>query len=309
MTKVPKRYIPKGLSNKDKKKQRKELKRSRKQYKQKKYYTRKKIKSFKSKKSPHIIKAIKMYKVDNIKPSRQLAKKTKCSLKSLNRMMQKGQGAYFSSGSRPSQTPHSWGIARLASAITGGKASAVDYKILEEGCKSNSKALKLAKKAVKKYNYGRRKTSKIKLGGDKHYNYNKDKYCKNKRDGKSGCRDCCGVNNNCINICMKGGYNMKETIVKIERAKNPKKKYTVTVKNKKSGKTRKIHFGARDYPQYRDSSPLGLYKHKNHNDFKRMQRYYSRHSGTKKRLKAIDKEKKDNKGKYTPKILSHIYLW
>ena len=305
MATFPKRYVPKHLNKKDKKKQSKELKKSRKDYKKKKYYTRKKVKSFKGSKSKHVIKAMKMYNIDNVKPSKNLAKKTKCSLSSLKKMMKKGQGAYFSSGSRPNQTPHSWGIARLASAITGGKAGAVDYHILEKHCKPSSKALKLAKKSRKKYKYGRRKTAKVTVGGSNG--------CLGEKDGISGCRDCCGDNNSCVNNCMigpmKGGYNMKETIVKFERAKNPKKKYTAFVKNKKTKKIRKIHFGARDYPQYRDSTPLGLYKGKNHNDFKRMQRYYSRHSGTKKRLEAISKEQRENRGKYTPKILSHIYLW
>ena len=69
-------------------------------------------------------------------------------------------GAYYSSGSRPNQTPHSWGIARLASSISGGKAAAVDYNILAEGCKSGSKALKLAKKSRIKNGYGTRKVPK-----------------------------------------------------------------------------------------------------------------------------------------------------
>ena len=65
----------------------------------------------------------------------ELAKASKCKLKGLKRMFKKGQGAYFSSGSRPNQTGHSWGYARMASAITGGKASAVDFKIIEESRK------------------------------------------------------------------------------------------------------------------------------------------------------------------------------
>ena len=275
--KIPKRYIPKGLTKKDKLKQKREILRSRRGYRRtnnkRKYYTRKKISSFKSKKSPHVINAMKMYKVDNVKPSKELAKKTKCSLKSLKKMMKKGQGAYFSSGSRPNQTAHSWGVARLASAITGGKASAVDYHILKDGCKPSSKALKLATSQRKKYKYGRRRIAKRMVGG------------------------------------KKSTYRMKETLVGFEKASNPKKKYTATVRDKKTHKTRKLHFGASDYPQYRDSTPLGLYKKKNHGDFKRMQRYYSRHSGTKHRIEAIEKEKKVSKGYYTPKILSHVYLW
>ena len=101
---------------------------------------------------------------------------------------------------------------------------------------------------------------------------------------------------------------MKESIVNFERGPN-KKKYTAYVKNKKTKKVRKIHFGHTDYQQYRDRTPLGLYKHGNHCTRKRMQRYYSRHSGTKTRGKAIKKEKTKSKFLYTPKILSHIYLW
>ena len=132
------------------KKQKKELKKSRKAYKKGKYHTRKKVKSFKSKVSPHILKARKMYKIEKIRPSTDLAKASKCSLKGLKRMFQKGQGAYFSSGSRPNQTGHSWGYARMASAITGGKASAVDFHIIKDECHKNSRAFKLAKKAKKR---------------------------------------------------------------------------------------------------------------------------------------------------------------
>jgi len=160
---VPKRYIPKSLSNKDKKKQREMLKKSRKMYKKGKYFTRKKVSSFKSKESQHIKNAKKIYKVDDIVPSKELANKTGCSIDSLSQIVKKGQGAYYSSGSRPNQTGHSWGYARLASAISGGKSAAVDFNILKDGCKKNSKALKLAKTAKKKYGYGTRKTPQIKL--------------------------------------------------------------------------------------------------------------------------------------------------
>jgi len=267
-TSVPKRYVPKQLSKKDKKKQGRELKKSREAYKKGKYHTRKKMKSFKSKVSPHIIKARKMYKIDKIKPTRKLAKATKCKLKGLKRMFKKGQGAYFSSGSRPNQTGHSWGYARMASAITGGKASAVDFKIIQENCSKKSRAYKLAKKAYKKYKKGRRRVKQVQIGGRR----------------------------------------MKESIVKFKRGPYPKK-YTAIVKNKKNKKTRKIHFGDRRYQQYKDRTPLKLYKSKNHNTRKRMQNYFNRHSGTKKRGKAIKKEKNKSRGKYNAKILSHVYLW
>jgi len=101
---------------------------------------------------------------------------------------------------------------------------------------------------------------------------------------------------------------MKETIIKFERGP-AKKKYTASIKNKKTKKVRTIHFGASDYAQYKDRTPLKLYAHKNHNTRKRMQNYFSRHSGTKKRGEAIAKEKKKSKGYYNAKILSHKYLW
>ena len=103
MSSVPKRYVPKQLSKKDKTRQKRELIKSRRNYKNGKYYTRKKMRSFKSKPSRHILKARKMYNVDNIKPTIQLAKATKCSLRGLKKRFQKGHGAFFSSGSRPSK--------------------------------------------------------------------------------------------------------------------------------------------------------------------------------------------------------------
>ena len=48
----------------------------------------------------------------------------------------------------------------MASSITSGKAAAVDYNILKEGCKPNSKALKLANKSRKKHKFGQRKVPK-----------------------------------------------------------------------------------------------------------------------------------------------------
>jgi hypothetical protein len=147
---IKKRYLPKNLSRKDYKKQLNMINKSRKLYKKKQYYTRKPLKSFHSKKSQHILNAEKMYNVSKIGANKELSKKTGCSINAFKQIIKKGEGAYYSSGSRPNQTAQSWAIARLASAITGGKASLVDYNILEKGCKSNSKALKLAKKLKSK---------------------------------------------------------------------------------------------------------------------------------------------------------------
>jgi DNA-binding Xre family transcriptional regulator len=136
---------------------------SRKLYKKGIYYTRKHVSSFVSKKSPHILKAERVYNVEKIGATTELAKATGCTKKALSKIINKGEGAYYSSGSRPNQTAQSWGVARLASSITSGKAAAVDYTILEEGCKPNSKALRLAKQARKKYGHGTRRAPKVKV--------------------------------------------------------------------------------------------------------------------------------------------------
>ena len=161
--KIPIRYLPSKLSKKDKSKQMKMLMKSRKLYKNKKYYTRKPLSSYKNKKSNHILNAQKIYGIKNITPNNELAKKTGCSLSALNQIVKKGQGAYFSSGSRPNQTGQSWGLARLASSITAGKAAAVDFKILEKGCDHNKKAFRLAMKSKRKYGHGQSKTKKVKI--------------------------------------------------------------------------------------------------------------------------------------------------
>ncbi len=151
----PKKYVPKNLSKKDKTKQKKMLRRSKRLYKRGEYYEREKVRSFKSKKSPHVKKAEKIYKIDSVAPSKEFAEKTGCSVTGLRAIVKKGQGAYYSSGSRPNQTAHSWGRARLASAVTGGKSSQIDYHILEKYCKKNSKALRLAKRSKFKNNIRR----------------------------------------------------------------------------------------------------------------------------------------------------------
>ena len=141
-----KRYLPDTLSKRDKIRQSKELTKSRRLYKQRKYYTRKTMRSFKSKQSKHLVRARTMYNIDNIRPSRELSRKSGCSLKGLRQIVKKGEGAYYSSGSRPNQTPQSWGYARLASTITGGNASAVDFHILDKECDHHKPAYRLAQK-------------------------------------------------------------------------------------------------------------------------------------------------------------------
>ena len=161
--KINLRYLPKRLSRKDRNTQSKMLLKSRRLYKKGKYYTRRVVPSFKSKKSHFILEAEKIYKVSKIGPTNEVAKATGCSKNALAKIINKGEGAYYSSGSRPNQTAQSWGLARLASSITAGKAAAVDYSILEKGCKTNSKALTMAKKAKRKYGHGTRRVPKVKI--------------------------------------------------------------------------------------------------------------------------------------------------
>ena len=163
LIKFPTRYLPKVLTKKDKKSQFNMLLKSKKLYKKNKYYTRKKLPSYKNKKSNHILNARKIYNIKNIAPNKELAQKTGCTLSALNQIVKKGEGAYYSSGSRPNQTPQSWGLARLASSLTSGKAAAVDYDIIKKGCSHNKKAFILANKSRKKYKYGHSKTQKTSI--------------------------------------------------------------------------------------------------------------------------------------------------
>ena len=158
MVMVPIRYLPRGLTKKDRAKQARMLTRSRNLYKKHEFYTRKRVPSFHSKTSKHIKNARKIYNIQEIKPSKELSQKTGCSLAALQKIVSKGEGAYYSSGSRPNQTAQSWGYARLASSITGGKAAAVDYDILESGCDHSKTAFILANKSRKKHKF---KTQKV----------------------------------------------------------------------------------------------------------------------------------------------------
>ena len=135
--------------------------------------------------------------------------------------------------------------------------------------KYNMKGVRKTRKTYKKYHKGRKRVKQVQIGG---------------------------------------GIKMKEKIIKFKKGPG-KKKYTAFVKNISTRKVRKIHFGHKDYQQYRDSTKLKLYTRKNHGDIKRMRRYFSRHSGTKKRGDAIKKEKIKSNGFFNAKILSHIYLW
>ena len=92
---VPLRYVPKGLSRKDKKKQVHELLKSIQMYKKGKYYTRKKV-GYPVVKSKHLANVRRIYGQDV-----SLDMKIGCTKSTLEKIVRKGEGAYYSSGSRP----------------------------------------------------------------------------------------------------------------------------------------------------------------------------------------------------------------
>ncbi len=133
----PKRYIPKSLTTKDKKIQKKQLDKSVADYKKGKFTKRKKITSFKSKTSGYT-KNIKdklgvPLNVDKIADKLTRTDKREKELKKgLELVVKKGKGAYYSSGSRPNQTAFSWGKGRLASVLSGGYARQRDMDIVKK---------------------------------------------------------------------------------------------------------------------------------------------------------------------------------
>lgn len=131
---VRRRYVPESLSKKDRVKQEHLIRKSQIDYKRGIYNIRPKVKSFHSKESKHIRKAKKMFGISSLSDFKTLSEKTHCHPKAFEEILNKGRGAFYSSGSRPNQTADSWAYARLASALTGGPASLVDSNILEKYC-------------------------------------------------------------------------------------------------------------------------------------------------------------------------------
>ena len=119
--KIKKTYVPDSLTAADRKKQIKSIREGK---------DRPKVESFKSKRSPYVIKFEKRYgfKITNkARIAKEIISKT-----GIDKILAKGRGAYYSSGSRPNQTAASWSNARLASVIVGGPARKVDQKIWDK---------------------------------------------------------------------------------------------------------------------------------------------------------------------------------
>ena len=113
------KYVPKGLSESDKKKQIKSIKSGTLEDRPKTDYP--------EKRSPYVIKSEKKYGKKITDDS--FISKNIISQKGIDEIMKKGRGAYMSSGSRPNTTAESWARARLASVIVGGPARKVDMDL------------------------------------------------------------------------------------------------------------------------------------------------------------------------------------
>ena len=112
--KIPKHYLPKGLSKKDKQKQLNSITKG---------YNRPHLSSApKMKKSRFVVMFEKKYDTkitDDAFISKHIITK-----KGIHAILHKGRGAYYSSGSRPNVTAEQWARARLASVIVAPKGGA-----------------------------------------------------------------------------------------------------------------------------------------------------------------------------------------
>ena len=118
---VPKTYVPSSLSAKDKKKQIDSILKGK---------DRPKVSTFKSKRSGWATKFEDKYgyKITETEKINKSLLKTKGQ----KEIIDKGQAAYYSSGSRPNQTPFSWGLGRLASVLMNGPSRKIDKKIWDK---------------------------------------------------------------------------------------------------------------------------------------------------------------------------------
>lgn len=118
-----------GLTKNDVEKQKKYIRRGQRQYKRGVYKTRPVPKSYRHRRSKHLVNFDRVYGI-SIKNGKKISDSLGVSASKQKKILSKGRGAYFSSGSKPGQTPSSWAYARLASALLGRAACKVDQHIL-----------------------------------------------------------------------------------------------------------------------------------------------------------------------------------
>jgi len=85
-------------------------------------------------------------------------------------------------------------------------------------------------------------------------------------------------------------------LVRFEKAKAKNKKYSAILEDRKTGKQKRVNFGDTRYQQFKDSTGLGLYSDKDHNDPERRRLYRARHAKT-------------AEVKWSPSWFSMNYLW
>ena len=112
---INKKYVPDSLSSSDKTKQIKSIKAK---------TDRPILKSAKTKRSSHVVNFENKYgyKINELtKVYKNILSKV-----GVDKIIDKGMGAYYSSGSRPNVSARAWAYARLASVIMNGGARRVD---------------------------------------------------------------------------------------------------------------------------------------------------------------------------------------
>lgn len=114
-------YVPKKLSKEDKRKQIKSIKTQ----------TIRPKTNIKSKPSKWTSKAKTYFNGDT--SLQNISKTLNVPIEGLKKVIDKGQKAYFTSGSRPNTTPKQWGTARLYSLLFGNKiVRNMDKDIIEK---------------------------------------------------------------------------------------------------------------------------------------------------------------------------------
>lgn len=113
------KYVPKTLSRADRLKQIDSIQKG---------TVRPQLASFRSRRSNHVVDFEKRYKGHKVSDVGWIHQNL-MTRRGIEKVLAKGRAAYYTSGSRPNQTPTSWARARLASVLLGRGAFKVDRHI------------------------------------------------------------------------------------------------------------------------------------------------------------------------------------